>query len=345
MKNMTAYLTGPETLEVRESPMPVFGDDDVLVEMKHVGVCGSDVSFYQHPVGGSRKIELPVVLGHECAGVIVDTGKNVKYLKPGDRVALEPGIPCYHCELCLSGKYNLCRNVVFMAAWPFKSAALHKYVAHPQSFAFKLPDNMSTIEGAMVEPLAVGFHSAARAGAGPGDSVIILGMGTIGLTVLLACQARGVSNITVVDVFDNRLEFAAKMGATKTINASREDVVAKVMEQTGGYGVDLVFETAGNTQTAAMTADLVIYGGKVILVGNIHGKTEYDFLKVNRKEIDILLVFRYRNNYPIVIESIASGRTKVNDMVTAKFPLEQVQQAFDSALNDKQNQIKVIVEF
>ena len=344
MENRTAYLVAPETFEVRDSSMPQVGDDDVLVEIKHVGVCGSDVSCYHNPFGGRRKIELPIVLGHECAGVVIETGKNVKNLKPGDNVALEPGIPCYHCDLCLSGRYNLCRDVIFMAAYPYKTAALHRYVTHPQSFTFKLPDNMSTVEGSMVEPLAVGVHAAARANAQPGNSVIILGVGTIGLTTLLACRARGITNITVVDIFDNRLEFAAKMGATRTINSANEDVVAKVMEDTDGLGIDLVFETAGNTQTAAMTSDLVKFGGKVIMVGNIHGKTPYDFMIMNRKEADILSVFRYRNIYPAVIELISGGIMPVKEMVTATYPFEQVGEAFDKALNDKQNQIKVIIE-
>ena len=344
MKNQSAYLVAAQTIEIRDTPMPVMGDDEILLEMKHVGVCGSDVSIYTS-FGSRPNLMSPIVLGHECAGVVVEVGKNVTSLKPGDLVAPEPGIPCMKCEFCLGGKYNLCRSVIFMAAGPFKTAALHRYITHPESFSFKLPEGMSTVEGAMVEPLAVGVHATNRSEVGPGDSVVILGMGTIGIMTLLACKARGVTNIVAVDLYDNRLEMATAKGAVLTVNSSKEDVEEAVNKWSSGKGSQYVFETAGNPTTAALTSKLVKHGGRVVMVGNIHGETSYNFLQMNGKEADILSVFRYRNVYPMTIEAISTGITPVQDLATSFFPFEQTNIAFDKALNDRQNQVKVIIEF
>jgi len=346
MQNQTAWLTEIEKIEIRDSPMPEVGPDDVLLEIKHVGVCGSDVGFFTDPTaGGHFDTRLPVVLGHECAGKVIETGAKVTGLAAGDLVAVEPGIPCFHCPLCLSGRYNLCQKVNFMACPPWEKAALHRYISHPAAFCFKLPDNMSTVEGALVEPLAVGVHAATRANVAPGDSVIILGSGTIGLMTLLACRSRGVTNITVVDLYDNRLAMAKEAGARGTINSRETDVAEAVSRATGGAGMDFVFETAGNPKTASLTTRLVKAGGKVVMVGNIHGDTPYDFLTMNNKEADILSIFRYRNIFRPTIESIASGMIPVKQMATAFFPFEQVQKAFETALHDRQNQVKVIIEF
>ncbi|WP_270395356.1 NAD(P)-dependent alcohol dehydrogenase [Mediterraneibacter massiliensis] len=346
MVNQTAYLTEPEKFEIRESPMPVCGDDEVLVQIKHVGICGSDVMFYQEPtLGGALDVELPIVLGHECAGIIVETGKNVKHLAKGDKVALEPGIPCGKCEYCLSGQYNLCPEVNFMAAPPWKSAALHKYVSHPAAFAFKLPDTMDTIEGAMIEPLAVGVHAANRAQVQPGKSILILGAGCIGLMTLLACRGRGATDITVVDLFENRLEKALELGASRVINAKEKNVIEEIDRMTNKQGMHIVFETAGNKITAQQVPYLVKAGGKAVMVGNVHGNPEMDLFAMNNKEADILSVFRYRNIYPMAIEGVASGNIPVKKVATNFFTFDQVNEAFACALKEKQTALKVVIEF
>ncbi len=346
MENKTAYLTAPERFEIKNSPMPVCGDEEVMVQMKHVGICGSDVAFYQDPsFGGVLDTKLPVVLGHECAGIVIEKGKNVNHLEIGDKVALEPGIPCGKCEYCLKGKYNLCPDVNFMACPPWKLAALHRYVVHPAAFAFKLPDSMDTIEGALIEPLSVGVHAANRAQAQPGKSVIILGAGCIGLMTLLACRGRGVSDITVVDLFENRLETAQKMGASHVICAKEKNIVEEVNRLTDGKGMELVFETAGNKKTAAQIPYLVKGGGKAVMVGNIHGKPEFDFITMNNKEADILSVFRYRNIYPMAIEGVASGNIPVKKVVTNYYKFQEINEAFSCALYKKQEALKVIIEF
>ena len=346
MKNRTAYLTAAQTIELRDTEMPRPADDEVLIEVKHVGICGSDVMFYEDPsVGGRLDTPLPVVLGHESAGVVVQTGAAVTGLRPGDRVALEPGIPCGKCRWCLSGKYNLCPQVNFMACSPWERAAFSRYITHPAAFSFKLPAKVSTLEGALVEPLAVGLHAASRAGAGLGQTAVILGSGCIGLMTLLACKAMGVSRVVMADLFDNRLEIAARTGADLTVNSGREDLVRRVLDFTGGLGADLVFETAGSPVTTALTPELVMRGGRIVLVGNIHEKVQFDFFALNSKEVDVLSIFRYRNIYPMAIQAIAAGAIDVAPIATDLFPFERVAEAFDVAKNQKQTALKVVVEF
>lgn len=346
MVNHTAYLVDKKKIQITETEMPRCGDDDVIVKLSHMGICGSDVMFYQDPtVGGVLDVKFPIVLGHECAGVIIQTGKNVENLNVGDRVALEPGIPCGKCKYCLSGKYNLCPDVDFMAAPPFHRAALHRYVSHPAAFAFKLPDEMDTMEGAMIEPLAVGMHAASRAQVQPGESVCILGAGCIGLMTLMACKSRGVTDITVIDLFENRLQKALELGASRVINAKETDTVEEVMLLTKGKGMHTVFETAGSVSTAEQIPYIVKSGGKAVMVGNVHGKPQLDLFEMNNKEADILSVFRYRNIYPTAIESVASGNIPVKKVATDFYAFDQVQEAFECALNDKQSALKVIIEF
>lgn len=345
MKNQTAYLVDTEKLEIRDSEMPVVGPDDVLIEVKHVGICGSDVQFYTDPSFGHMfEPHLPCVLGHESAGVVKEVGGNVKMLKPGDRVAVEPGVPCGKCEYCLSGRYNLCRDVDFMACPPWHRAAFSRYISHPASFCFKLPDNVSTVEGALVEPLAVGLHAVNRSRAHLGQNAIILGSGCIGLMTLLSLQAVGVTDITVVDVFDNRLEVAKELGATHVINASQVDTVEAAKELTGGAGYELVYETAGSKFTTAQTPYIVKAGGVIVVVGNVHDPVTYDFMEVNGKEVDIMTTFRYRNIYPMAINAIAGGKIDVKKVATNFMKFEDIQEAFEVAYKQKQTALKVVVE-
>ncbi len=346
MKNQAAYLIDKQKLEIRDCPMPEVGPDDVLIEIKHVGICGSDVMFYVDPnVGGRFDTKLPVILGHESAGLVVEVGENVKTLKPGDRVAVEPGVPCGKCEYCLSGQYNLCRDVDFMACAPWHRAAFQRYISHPAAFCFKLPDNVSTIEGAMIEPLAVGLHAANRSRAHLGQTAVILGSGCIGLMTLLSVKAMGVSDVIITDVFDNRLEVAEKLGANHVINAANEDTVKRVLELTEGKGADIVYETAGSARTTEKTPDLVKAGGVIAVVGNVHDPVNYDFMTLNGKEVDVMTTFRYRNIYPMAINAISAGTINVKAVATNFMPFEKIGEAFDIALNQKQTALKVVVEF
>lgn len=344
MKNQTAYLVDEKKFEIRDSEMPVLHDDEVLVKIRHLGVCGSDVHFFNTPFDLGYEMNLPIVLGHEASGEVVEVGKAVTNLNVGDLVALEPGVPCGKCKHCLIGKYNLCRDVVFLAAPPFTTGALSKYIKHPARWCFKLPEHMDTLEGALVEPLSVGMYAVKRSGASIGDSVLIIGSGCIGLMTAEVCKAMGLKTIVVADLSKLRLAKAREIGASATIDSGSVDLVEEVNRMTDGEGFDIVFETAGSKITAAMTPDLVKAGGKIVMVGNIFGATPFEFIKINEKEATIISVFRYRNVYATAIETTAMGITPTKKIVTNYFKFEEVQKAFECALYDKEKAVKVVIE-
>ena len=344
MKNRAAYMTGLNKLEIREIEVPVPKEKQVLVKLEYVGICGSDVHYLEHGKIGDFVVNGDFILGHECAGTIVAIGAKVETLKVGDKVALEPGITCGQCEFCKTGRYNLCPDVEFLATPPYHGCLMN-YIAFPENMAFKLPDTISTKEGALVEPLAVGMHAAKQGNVTLGDSVVILGSGTIGLVTLLACKAFGATDITVVDVIPKRLEYAKKLGATTVINAMEVDVLAEIDKLTNKKGVDVVIETAGATTTIAQTPYLVKNGGCIVLVGMApQDIIEYNFAKILAKEATIKSVFRYKNIYPQAINAIAKGIIDISGIITHEFDFDDVSQAFDFAINHKQEVVKAVIK-
>ena len=338
------YMTGLRKMEMREMDIPAPKEDQVLVKLEYVGICGSDVHYLEHGRIGDFVVEGDFILGHECAGVVVGVGSRVKNLKAGDKVALEPGVSCGRCEFCMSGRYNLCAAVEFLATPPY-NGCLMNYIAYPENMAFKLPDNVSTKEGALVEPLAVGLHAAGQGGVRLGDKVVILGAGTIGLVTLLACKAYGATDVTVVDVIEKRLEVAKKLGATRIINAKNENVVEAITVSTGGTGVDKVIETAGSEYTIKQSPYLVKRGGTIVLVGLAAKNTiEFDFMQIMTKEAEIKSVFRYRNLYPAAIGAIADGKIDVKSIITHEFAFEDSSKAFDFVIDNKNDVVKAVIK-
>ncbi|MBN7772818.1 NAD(P)-dependent alcohol dehydrogenase [Clostridium aminobutyricum] len=344
MKNRAAYMTGLNKMEIREIPVPTIKEKEVLVKLEYVGICGSDVHYFHDGRCGDFVVEGEFILGHECAGTVVEIGPEVKNLSVGDKVALEPGITCGHCEFCKTGRYNLCPDVQFLATPPVQGC-YENYIAFPENMCFKLPENMSTKEGALVEPLAVGLHAAAQGKIGLGDQVIILGAGCIGLMTLLSCKASGAADITVVDVVPKRLEYAKKLGATRVLNGKEVNVVAEIEKLTKGAGIEKVFETAGSPVTIAQTPHLVKNGGTIILVGlAAEPEIKFDFGKIMAKEARIESVFRYRNIYPKAIAAIADGIIDISGIVTHEFDFDNIQEAFECAINDKDNVVKAVIK-
>lgn len=344
MKNRAAYMTGLNKMEIREIPVPEIKEKEVLVKLEYVGICGSDVHYFHDGRCGDFVVEGEFMLGHECAGTVVGIGPEVKNLSIGDKVALEPGITCGQCEFCKTGRYNLCPDVQFLATPPVQGC-YENYIAFPENMCFKLPEKISTKEGALVEPLAVGLHAAAQGQIGLGDQVIILGAGCIGLVTLLACKASGATDITVVDVIPKRLEYAKKLGATRVLNGKEVDVVAEIEKLTKGAGIEKVFETAGSPVTIAQTPYLVKNGGTIILVGiAAQPEINFNFGKIMAKEARIESVFRYRNIYPKAIAAIADGIIDVSGIVTHEFDFDNIQEAFECAINDKDNVVKAVIK-
>ncbi len=342
-KNVAALCTGLEQMEVGEVPMPKVGPDDVLIDVEYCGICGSDANWYVHGELVHKAPDLyPYVLGHEFAGRVVEIGENVKSLKAGDRVTAEPGKTCGKCKWCMSGKYNLCPNVVFLSA-PKEPGAMCRYVAHPEKLCFKLPENVSTLSGALIEPFCVGLHAVEVGEVTPAKTALIFGAGCIGLMVLTAARLYNANKIIVVDMFDDKLAKAKELGAYAVINSKTEDVAARVRELTDGMGVDIAFEATGTRICTQLCEDVVAPGGVITLVGCSHEPIPYDFYRIQEHEIQVRPIFRYRNDYPIAVDALATGKVNLEQFVTSMFPIEQAKQAFETAVHDKQNNIKVMI--
>ncbi len=347
MKMKAAYMKETNKMEIGEIDRPVPKAGQVLVQLDYVGICGSDVHYFHHGRCGSYVVTeecKPFVLGHECAGTIVEIGEGVKTLQLGDRVAIEPGITCGTCEFCRSGRYNLCPDVVFLATPPVQGCN-QEYLVFPEHLCFKLPENVGTMEGALVEPLSVGVHAVNQGEVTEQDEVLILGTGCIGLCTLLACKGKHVKSITVVDVVESRLQKAMELGATRTINASEKDAVEEVKRLTNGMGIDKVFETAGSPFTISQTAHLVKRGGVIVLVGiAATEEISFNFAQIMDKEATIKSVFRYRDTYPQAIQAISKGEIDVKKIVSHEFSFDQIQKAYESAIQDKEYVIKAIIK-
>ncbi len=344
MKNTEVILVVPGTTKITDAPVPVPKADEVLIRVEYVGICGSDVhSFESGPFIPPSDPDQKIGLGHECAGTVVSVGTDVTRFKPGDRVCIEPGVPCGTCRYCREGRYNLCPHVDFMATQPNYRGALTNYLCHPESFTYHLPESMSMMEGALVEPAAVGIHAAMLAGVKPGTRVAILGAGCIGLMTLQACRQMGASDILVSDILSKRLEMAKELGAAVVVNGAEEDAVAACKNAFSGEKADIVFETAGSPITAKQALAMVARGGKILVVGTIPGETPVNFLSINR-EVTIQTSFRYANCFSATIDAIASGRFDVKTMVTHEYSYEDSQRAFEESVNRKREIIKGVIK-
>lgn len=341
MKTAVMLDIGKMGFEERDIPTPK--EDEVLVKLEYVGICGSDLHYYETGAIGNYMVEPPFVLGHEPGGVVAEVGKNVKHLKVGDRVALEPGKTCGHCEFCKTGRYNLCPDVVFFATPPV-DGVFQEYVAHEAGLCFKLPDNVSTLEGALIEPLAVGFHAARQGDAKAGQTAVVMGAGCIGLVTMMALKSMGVSKVYVVDIMEKRLQKALELGADGVINGKETDVVAKVMELTDGRGCDLAIETAGTEITTVQTIHMTKKGATIVLVG--YSKTGEMTLPMSLaldKELTFKTIFRYRHIYPMAIDAVAAGKINLKGIVTNEFTLDEVQKAMDYSVNNKADIVKAVI--
>lgn len=342
-KMKVAVMNGIGKMGFEERDIPSPAPNEVLVKLEYVGICGSDLHYYETGAIGNYVVEPPFVLGHEPGGTVVEVGENVKHLKVGDRVALEPGKTCGHCEFCREGKYNLCPDVVFFATPPV-DGVFQEYVAHEADLCFKLPENVSTLEGALIEPLAVGFHAAIQGDAHLGQTAVVMGSGCIGLVSMMALKARGVSRVYVVDVMQKRLDKALELGADGVINGATEDVLKRVEELTGGRGTDLVIETAGTEITTRQAIHMARKGSTIVLVG--YSKTGEITLPMSLaldKELTFKTVFRYRHIYPMAIDAVASGKINLKGIATHIFDLDEAQKAMDYSVSNKADIVKAVI--
>lgn len=337
-------LERKDELNLRNIDIPEeLGPHDVCIAIHTVGICGSDVHYYTHGAIGQFIVREPMVLGHEASGRVVEVGSAVKHLQVGDRVCMEPGIPDPNSKATLQGMYNLDPAVRFWATPPVHGV-LRPTVVHPAAFTFKLPDNVSFAEGAMVEPVAVGMHAATKAKIKPGDVAVVSGAGPIGMVTALAALAGGCSQIIMTDVQQPKLDLAATLGPITPVNVAKENLRAVVDELTEGWGANLVFECSGNERAAAGVFEPLCPGGAVVYVGIPLQPIAYDVAAAMVKEARVEHVFRYAHVYPRAIALMASGKLDVKPLITDKFSFRESVEAFNFAAKMPATSVKAQIE-
>lgn len=321
----------------------VLGPTDVRIAIRTVGICGSDVHYYRHGRIGPFVVEEPMILGHEAAGTVVELGEAVTTLEVGDRVCMEPGIPHPGSRESRAGMYNLDPAVRFWATPPVHGC-LRSSVVHPADFTFRLPPRVSFAEGAMVEPLAVGVHAAAKANVRPGDVAVIIGAGPIGVLTALSALASGCSHVVISDVEQTRLDLAQSLGRVTGVNVREESLPSTVREITGRWGADLVFEASGNARAAADVFEMLRPGGTVVFVGMPGEPVAYDVVAAQIKEARVENVFRYAHVFERAIALIAGGMIDVEPLITHTFDFRDGPTAFEFAADPPENAMKVQIE-
>ncbi|TDV39089.1 D-xylulose reductase [Paraburkholderia caballeronis] len=328
-------------ISLRPFSLPqVVGPRDVRIRIHTVGICGSDIHYYQHGRIGPFVVNEPMVLGHEAAGTVVEVGDDVHHLKPGDRVCMEPGVPDMESRASREGMYNLDPKVRFWATPPIHGC-LTPFVVHPAAFTFRLPDNVSFAEGAIVEPLSIGLQAATKAGIRPGDVAVVLGAGTIGMMCALAALAGGCSRAIVCDLVPEKLDLIGSVQGVTTVNIRGQSPRDAVAQLTDGWGANVVFEASGNEKAFDGIVDLLCPGGRLVLVGMPQKAVPLDVVALQIKEAKIESVFRYANMFPRAIQLIASGRLDVKPFISRTFPFAEGIKAFEEAASGNPNDVKV----
>ena len=330
------YLLKEKTLEAREIPVPEPKAGQVLVKVRSVGVCGSDIHYWQHGRIGKFIVENPMILGHEVSGEVAGFAPDVTGFTIGDKVVLEPGIPCGTCSYCRTGHYNLCPDITFFATPPFDGAYCD-YLAHDASFVFKMPDGIDFDTATLVEPLSVGLFAGRTAKVAVSDRVIVYGAGVIGLCCLLIAKEAGAASVTMVDVRADRLAFARQMGADSVVDARSEKAPSA--------SFDLAFECSGVASSLIDASRTVRPGGRISVLG-LGAKSIQDAPIVDMvvNEQALLPSFRYANTFPDALQLIRKNYAQMQKMISHRFPDDAVEEAMATAMSDP-SAVKVIINF
>ncbi|TIO47492.1 MAG: NAD(P)-dependent alcohol dehydrogenase [Mesorhizobium sp.] len=328
-------------LSLREIALPLdVGPDDVRIAIHTVGVCGSDVHYYTHGAIGSYIVRAPMVLGHEASGTIVETGANVTSLTVGDRVCMEPGVPNMSSRATKLGIYNVDPDVKFWATPPVHGV-LAPQAVHPAAFTYKLPDNVSFAEGAMVEPFAIGMQAATRARIVPGDVAVVVGCGPIGIMIALAALAGGCSKVLISDFSAPKLQIAGQYPGIVPVNIGEQSLVEAVAAATDKWGADIAFEASGSPKAFADLFDLVRPGGALVLVGLPVEPVSLDVPAAISKEVRIETVFRYANIFDRALQLIASGKVDLKPLITGTYDFPDSIKAFERAAQGNPQDVKL----
>ncbi|MBJ9591005.1 NAD(P)-dependent alcohol dehydrogenase [Burkholderia seminalis] len=342
MKALVLERTRELALRDIDLPQQV-GPGDVRIKVHTVGVCGSDVHYYVHGGIGPFRVDAPMVLGHEASGTVVETGAAVTHLRVGDRVCMEPGVPRLDSPATLRGLYNLDPDVRFWATPPVHGC-LTPFVVHPAAFTYRLPDNVSFAEGAIVEPLSIGLQAAKKAAMKPGDLAVVIGAGTIGAMTALAALAGGAARVILADVVPEKLALFAGNPAVTTVDVRTRPLADAVAEASGGWGADVVFEASGSVNAYAGLVDLMCPGGCAVLIGMPVAPVPLDVVALQAKEGRIESVFRYANIFPRALALIASGAIDVKPFISRTFPFSEGVRAFEEAASGQPRDVKIQIE-
>lgn len=344
MKSMK--LTGIRQMEMVDAAEPrIVNPGDVKIKMMAVGVCGSDIHYFTQGGIGSQKVIYPFTVGHEGAGIVIETGSGVKSVKAGDKVAIEPAMPCWKCDQCLAGRHNTCRNLKFLGCPDQAEGCLSEYIVMPETSCLPLYGKLAPVHGVISEPLSIGIYSVNQAVSLKRAKVGILGFGPIGMSVMLAAKAQGADSFYVTDKIKDRLSVARKEGARLTANPERENVVGRILEQVP-LALDVVFECCGQQEAFDQAIDLLKPGGKLLGVGIPEFDTwSMSVEKTRRKELTIQFVRRQENCVRTALELMEKGKIDVSNMITHRFPFEETKAAFDLVAGYSDGVMKALIEF
>ncbi len=344
MPMKAVLLYGPRDFRMEDWPIPEPGPGEVLVRLKRVGICGSDVHNYLEGEIGGVKVTEPLVLGHESAGVIEALGPGVEGPAVGTPVAIDPSMSCGHCELCREGYENLCRANRFHGVAPVHGT-FREYLTHPAHLVHPLPEGMSLDEGALLEPMGISMEVAALADVRVGDQVAVLGCGPIGLLSIQMLRLAGAGEITGTDLVVGRLGAARRAGADMAWNAGTEDVVAKIMDHTRGRGVDIVVEAAGSPETMEQAVEVVRPGGTIVMVGiPVVDQCLFKHSLARRKGVIFKFDRRMRHTYLRSMLLWQNGRVDLKPLATHHFPLDKLGEAFDLVVAKGDGVLKAMIE-
>ena len=340
-------LTGIRKMEMMERPEPeIQNDNDVLIKLEAIGVCGSDVHYYTTGQIGSQIVEYPFQVGHECAATVVATGRKVTRVKPGNRIAVEPAISCGECDQCLSGRSHTCRKLKFLGCPGQVEGCLAEYMVMPEKCCFPIPDNMTLEEAALSEPLAIGIYAVKKSIPMSGTRIGILGCGPIGLSVMGAAKAQNAEKIYVTDKIDERLAVADFAGASWSGNPDKTDVV-KEITSTEPLLLDAVFECCGQQDAVFQAFQLLKPGGKLILIGIPPTLKNWEIPvdTTRHKEVCIQNIRRQVDCVQDALDMIADKRISIDHFVTHRFPFAETKQAFDLVDSYKEGVVKAMIVF
>ena len=339
-----AFLTGIEQVELRDVPEPkLTNPTDVKLRVEAVGVCGSDMHYYRVGRIGDQVVQFPWTVGHECAATVVEVGPNVKTVKPGDRVAIDPLRVCGTCDQCLAGREHTCRHQAFMGCPGQAEGALAEYIIMQGRCCFPVPASMTFTRAAAVEPFTIGLYAQRLGGDAAGKTAVVLGTGPIGLSVLLAMKQAGASKVYASDIRDSRKALAAQMGADWVGNPEKQDIVAEITAAEP-LGVDMIFECAGEQDTIDQGVTLLRPGGSLLLVGIPEvDRVSFNISAMRRKELTVQNVRRQNECIPDAVDLVARGKVDIDPMVTHHFTMDQTARAFDLVAHYRDNVIKAII--